>query len=506
VATDDDYGQATTIVQRLGEALALLNPVTLLQTLSTVVREIATPPPGDPDDLSVLAQAFRSAAGSVAPVAEDVRSLGSRQLPEVWHGLAATSATQVVTASTAVVDATPTVFGQAAAALEELAEQVREQQRRHGELHQALRDAVHDVTHLAGLPIPDPFALDDLVAAAAGLVRGCIGVYTDAITSADRAAGAFADVAGQARAAAGVAGGLGAADAVVLAAETVGIEGDGDGDDDDVLTSAQLACAGESLDAMPVAERARVQGLLDQAGSTTEQAYLLKVVVAGHSGPELDRFAGAIRGKPPTWLHNHLTLLDRGGPVEQTRFGADVDQYDDYTCGTTSLIVSRAETDPLYAFRFTEGLEDPVSRADKDEFDRRLSAEQNRVHDATNLIWPQWLGTSPHGMADWMNQQSAATGVHYDHRLVDDTDHRDVSGALRDVVTAVDRGHPVPILVGGPIPRHYVIVVGHEGDHLLIFDPAYGRTVQVPSADFVDGRMGEHAGFDHVQAVVVPQH
>jgi uncharacterized protein YukE len=146
----DNYGQLTTILQRLGDALSLLNPITLVQTVISVLREISTPPPGDPGELRNLAAAFRSAAGQVEPVAEDIRALGSRRLPEVWHGMAATSATQVVTATAAVVGATPDAFRQAGAALDALAEQIQDQHRRHGELHQALYDAYQDATHVGG--------------------------------------------------------------------------------------------------------------------------------------------------------------------------------------------------------------------------------------------------------------------------------------------------------------------------------------------------------------------
>jgi hypothetical protein len=127
-------------------------------------------------------------------------------------------------------------------------------------------------------------------------LRGCIDVYTEAITSADTATGVLADVAGKARAAAGVAGGLGAADAVVLAGETVRRH------------ARRRASTGAEL--------------LGQAGSTPERAYLLKAVAAGHSGAESERFARTIRGRPPDWLHSHLTLLDRGGAAQQERFGS----------------------------------------------------------------------------------------------------------------------------------------------------------------------------------------
>ncbi len=82
------------------------------------------------------------------------------------------------------------------------------------------------------------------------------------------------------------------------------------------------------------------------------------------------------------------------------RFGARVDQYDNYTYGTTSLIMTRAAADPLYALTFTEGIDDLSERARLPEFERRFSAEQARVHDETNVLYPEFIGTSPMGMAD----------------------------------------------------------------------------------------------------------
>jgi hypothetical protein len=124
------------------------------------------------------------------------------------------------------------------------------------------------------------------------------------------------------------------------------------------------------------------------------------------------------------------------------------------------------------------------------------------VHDATNT---QRFGTLPAGIAAWMNQHCGVTGVRYGWNLVDDTDERAITDSLREVVSAVDGGYPVPILVGGRVPRHYVLVVGHAGDDLLIFEPTSGDTRRVLATDFVAGTLGERAGFDHVQAVVVPR-
>ena len=532
--TSRDHGQVTTVLHRLGEALALVNPVKLVSVTRGVLHEIGTPPPGDPAALRALADAFRAAATAAEPLAADVRALhavagegraepagglhavagegraepagglhaGDDRTDQAggWHGVVATSERQVVEAAAAEVAGAPRALRAAAGGLEALADRIAEQRRTHGELHERLRAAVYDATHLSGVPAPDPAALDDLARAVTGAVRGCIAVYTDAVEATDQAAAVFADVAGAARAGAAASGGLDPADAVVLAAHGVTVGGYDDG----VLTFAQLRRAGERLGALSTQDAATVRALLDGASTGTERAYLLKAVAAGHDPAELAAFAAAVRGRDEPWLHNHLSLIDRGGPGAQDRFGAEVDQFDEYTCGTTSVIVARAETDPVYALGLTGGLEPPYDQADRDEFDRRLTAEQRLVHDATNTLWPQSLGTLPAGIADWLNKHTAAaTGVRYRWHLVDDTGRRGIGDALREVVTTVDGGHPVPILVGGPVPRHYVLVVGHAGDDLLIFEPSSGDTVRVPAAGFVNGTLGSTAGFDHVQAVVV---
>jgi hypothetical protein len=491
--SSSDYAQVTTIVQRLGDFLSLLNPARVVGLVAEIVHEVRTPPPGDPDGLAELARAFRTAADAVAPIGGDVRTIGTDRLPQAWSGGAATDAAAVITATAKAVDRTPTALRDAATVLDDLATQVRAQQRRHGDLHQALHDAKHDATHAFGLPIPDPTALDDLVRAVAGLISGCIDVYTDSLDSADRAASRFADLTGQARAAAAVDGGLAPDDAVVLAGQTVTIPGAGDAYDDGILSPAQLERAGTELAGLSPEDRRRFDDLLARAGSDTERAWLLKGLAAGHGMPELTRFADTIRGRDEAWLNSHLSLIDRGGVSDQIRSGTDVRQYEDTTCGTTSLIVARAEADPLYALSLTEG-----------NFEENFERERDRVHDETNVIWPEALGTSPEGMADSMNRQSGATGTTYDWHLVDDTNHREISATMREVVTAADRGHPVPMLVGGAVPRHYVLVVGHSGGDVLVYEPTSGETVRVPERDFMSGNLSGSAGFDHVQAVVVP--
>ena len=491
----NDHGQVSTIVRRLGELASLLNPVELARVVRETLTEIAEPPPGDPDALESLARAYHTAAQATTPIGEDVAKVGTEHLPASWKGGAATDAAAVISATAKEVGRTPGVFLEAADALTELAGAVREQQRTHAELHQALHDAVHDATHVLGLPIPDPTALDDVVRAVHRVLHGCIAVYTASLTSADRAAERFADLAGQARAARAVQGGLAADDAVVLAEEMVSLLGGADGYDDGILTDAQLLDAGRRLDALSAQDRKAFADLLARAGSDTERAWLLKGLAAGHGVSDVTAFAAAIRGKDATWLDEHLSLIDRGGPGSQYRLGGDVRQFEETTCGTTVLIVARAEADPLYALSMTGG----------DDFAARFAAERDQVHDDTNAIWPKALGTTPMGMVDYLNDHADATGAHYDWHVVDDTDQRGISATMRDVVGAVDGGHPVPLVVGDGIPRHYVLVVGHSGDDMLVYEPGGGATVRVPEADFMNGKLGDGGGgWPNVQAVVTP--
>jgi hypothetical protein len=448
--SSSDYRQVTTIAQRLGR---LLNPVALAGTIGEVITAISTPPPGDPDALESLAAAHRTAAAAARPIVADAER----------------------------------AFTDAAAALVELASVVREQQGRHAELHKALRAAAHDATHVGAVPMPDPTALDDILR----VVTALHAVYTDSLAAADRAASRFADIAGRARAAAAVAGGLDPAEAVTLARQLVSVPGIGDAYDDGVLSIAQLRAAGPSRDRLGDADRVTFAGLLDRAGSEAERAWLYKGLTAGHPVTELSGFADTIRGRQPSWLDAHLSLVDRGGAGNQSRLDVDIRQYEPNTCGTTCLIVARAEADPLYVLSLTDG-----------NLAANFTAERVRVLDQTNVLWPKGFGTSPEGMADHI---STHTGVRYRWHLVDDTDQRRISSVLREVVTAADRGHPVPVLVGGAVPRHYVLVVGHSGGDVLIYEPTGGQTIRVGEPDFLDGNLASTAGFDHVQAVVLPE-
>jgi hypothetical protein len=197
-----------------------------------------------------------------------------------------------------------------------------------------------------------------------------------------------------------------------------------------------------------------------------------------------------VRGRPAPWLAERLSLVDRHAPGAQTRLGSAVRQYEATTCGTTSLIVARAEHDPRYALALTSG-----------DFASAFRDARRVVHGETNRWYPQFAGTSPHGMAVWLTRH---IGVRHRWWLVDDRDPRSVSRALRRTLAAVDDGFTVPLLVGAVVPRHYVLAVGHHDGSVLVFEPTGGRTVAVPDAAFLSGALRAALGFAHLQAVVLP--
>jgi hypothetical protein len=69
----------------------------------------------------------------------------------------------------------------------------------------------------------------------------------------------------------------------------------------------------------------------------------------------------------------------------------------------------------------------------------------------------------------------------------------------------VDNGHPVPVLIGGLLPRHYVLMVGRVGTDVLFYDPGASAVVELSQQSFLKGDSST-LGFAHVDAVITPTH
>jgi hypothetical protein len=489
--TSTDYVQLSTLIHRLGLLAEMLNPLTVIEVAVELARIIAIPPPGDPTELLGLSDAFMTAGNDLVPLVAEVRSIAGNSLPEIWKSDAGVAAARVVTATADQLSTGQPAFATAANALTGYADKVRRLQAEHARLQHQLARAVLD-----------PFnALANILA----VIAGCLSVYQQSLEAADLVRGRLADVAGQARAAAAWQGGVSPAQAVVLA--DTRMDQTSTGVDNGILTPAQLRLVGQLRAALPADQRAALDALLANASTDEERAFLLKALAAGHSVDELVAFDPKIHGRPD--LIARLSPIDPNQPGDAMFRYVDGDgnvqyvpikQLDNTTCGSTAIMVARLMTDPIYAYQFTEGIP-----TDPQLVEDRLRTEQLRIHDTTNVLWPKPWGTTPWGLSHELSQHANELGTGYDWHLVDDTDARSAEPAMRDAVTAVDDGHPVPVLIGNEVPQHYLLLIGHSGDQLTFYDPTDASVTQVPASDFLDGHMGGvGGGLQHVQGVITP--
>jgi hypothetical protein len=500
------YDQISTIINRLEQLADLLNPVSLVEAIGQTISIVASPLPGDAAELRTLAGAFASAARDADPIGADLHTMADQKLPDVWQGDVAVTAAQVVNDAGDLVQQLPPAFTYAGSAIDSYAGTLTQLEGKRQELLQQLYNASHSVPNVDvfGIDIPiDPAEWSAWIAAIRNLIYGSIDLYNDLQDAADILAGEFADVQSKAGAGMAVKAGMNLTDAVVLAATTV--------DGSDLLGSAQLTRLAEIMAAMTPAERARLDAVLGQ-NSALAQAYILKALAAGNPLSRVLTFAGQIRGEPNPWLIDHLSLGGTAGELSYD--GVPLIQSTQTECGSASIVAAQALSDPIFAYGLTTG---PGGTAlTGTQFAANVAAEDQATHDFTNTVWPQSLGTSPWGVAAGMNG-GAAGGVGnpagpagYGVTWVDDTDPRNSYPALQQAISAVDAGYPVPILLAPTLGNlgngmHYVLITGHSGNQLSIYDPEGGTITQVPESDFLNGDMQAYdQGSPHVNAVIVP--
>lgn len=266
-----------------------------------------------------------------------------------------------------------------------------------------------------------------------------------------------------------------------------------------VAAHSPAARAAKRLDDASPADRARVDATLTAAGPD-ERPYLIDALAAGHSAEDVVTFARLIRGKRPEWLRTHLSLIDPDGPGRVTYRGSPMRQTDDTACGPMTILMARAMADPLYALNFTTADSTDSADASVAQFQARLTAEEHRIHDATNRFWPQRLGSTPAGVGNELNRHADALGARYEPHLVTGIIGK---SALRDAVDAADSTQPVPVLIGDRIPRHYILLIGRDAADLLVYDPARARVSRISEQSFLDGKV-DGLRLRHVYAVVTP--
>jgi hypothetical protein len=166
-----------------------------------------------------------------------------------------------------------------------------------------------------------------------------------------------------------------------------------------------------------------------------------------------------------------------------------VRQRDGVSCGPSVAVMAGALLDRGYGSQLFAG----PSRAAQQWFD----AEQGRVHQAVNMVWPRALGTTPAGMARAITDLSRSRGVRYRWRAARRGD------GLTDVVAALATGLPVAMLIGAAIPRHWVLLTEGDGSSFRCYEPSTGQLHTI-DADAIRAGELDALGFPRAFAFVLP--
>jgi hypothetical protein len=206
-------------------------------------------------------------------------------------------------------------------------------------------------------------------------------------------------------------------------------------------------------------------------------------------------------------------LTDRLG--EQRRGGARLDQVDGTTCGSAVLVAVSAWADPGELARLDGGRDDLRAAPDPAAtarvaatgiavgFGARFDARQRQVHAESTRFWPQALGTSPWGMVAWLRRHAPAAGP-YRVRLVDDRSPADVDDALAAAGAALGAGRPVPLLVGGFVPRHYCLALSRQDGGWRVYEPTSAHVRALDLELVRRGALRAVLGFDRLHALLLP--
>jgi hypothetical protein len=240
------------------------------------------------------------------------------------------------------------------------------------------------------------------------------------------------------------------------------------------------------------------------AGSHAELAYLCKALAAERSIGDIATFANTIRGKDRAWLLANLNVTNENVP--QGGSAAGIQQQWQMACGPTSVQTIRAQNDPIYALSLTSA--GPVSGASW--ANAPMTVEQGAILVAHGSM-PTPIGTAGQGawVEDSMNALSSTTGVTYAFQLVTATAPVNPAGgevdkAVDEIITHLNAGIQVPILIGGgpQVTAHYVMGLRAQGDTILINDPGSGTTTWVDRQKFLLNQLAPPlswpflAGFD----------
>lgn len=465
-------------------------------------------PAGSPSAINAQADAYAKAAAECGVVAKDIDAVATNSLPQAWRGAVAETAAQAVQAVGADVQNMQTVLDKAVPALRKWAQTLAWAQATDTAGVALLNEAKGSLGFLGvevwNLPTAIQQALDGVnMRIAAASVAQDTGTSTASLLN---------QLADQARAERVAQDSMDPLSAVVLASET---NPGGSVDGGKILTENQLARGSQVLDGMSASDQASFQRLLAQCQSPQEAAYLWKALAAGHSLSQVQQFDAAIHphGNDPAWLAGHLTP-DFGNDKNNSETGTAAfltyqgqqfgnldhqgwgiyDQGNVNDCVAASTVVAQASVDPITMLSLTTG-----GTANGDDspaaFHQRLQnmfvqnyIEGQKADGDANTYPKQDTGLGSSGETVLANQDlGPSTGSQYHYvSLGSDSDRQN---ALPSIEQAVDAGKPVPIDVTNGNEGHQMMIIGHDGDKLEVYNP-WGYTSWVSESQFVNNQLG----------------
>lgn len=267
--------------------------------------------------------------------------------------------------------------------------------------------------------------------------------------------------------------------------------------DHPVISPEQNGRAEEAVKKLSPDDQKKYKDMLDKTKGPKEKSYLTKGLAAGHSVAELEAFAAKIAGKDDQWMQDNLSLTGHSD-------GKGVRQQWSHSCGPTTFEAVMGELDPLYALKMVEE-NDKLTQVDNNDATKlnpKLAEDQRQILAGS----PRGVAVnraSPGGRGMWitdnLNKMSASTGLKYENKHLDTDD--EMNAGITKLNEALDRGEPVPIVVGtGPKAyNHYMLVTATDPGpprYYTIHDPWDGKTHkrsedQMKSKNLDFGDMGQ---------------
>jgi hypothetical protein len=466
-----------------------------------IVDALNVPPPvAAPATLDGYADVLAQAAHTLEGESATAHSNASIALPQMWLGQTAAGGTQAMEAVSGELERIALTFRRAGDALASYAGKMLDVRRQYDRGTLTLSYARPPLADLARSFPPDEALMRQVQHQAQAGIADLVAAARDAEEASRLAVKVLDELSAAAHAARLTTTTLTDLDKLVLVDAAVPALDRALHDDNLILTADAATRASGRLDQLNPAERGRFDTLLSQARSAEERAYLMQVLASGRSLAEVERFAGMIHphGGDPGWLRAHLTPgSTQLGPAFANHHsnvafdGTAWSQGTRPTCVAGAAILARARVDPLYALDLTTGghPDDPAFD-NGNAFAQRLADEQERVYQEGRPSSAGDPGVEDGGKDDIANDElGGPTGRRYEVLDINSVEGR--RDALPTIEHNVDIGVPISFGVsnaGAGGSAHELVVVGHDGDMLQIYNP-WGYTVWVDENAFINGHL-----------------